>query len=196
MPRLPGVTLVACDNSGSMAIVSQTRGLSNRELADLMGAMALYCCETGVPGTFGESFTLAATNPRHGLFYNKEQLDACGRTTGQATNAWTVFQHLGRHKVKVDRVILLSDMQCYVSSVRRVPGGVEAHALATELAAYQQIAPRAVLYSINLASQDNSCQFEPEQPVVELAGWSDSIFPFNSSLENGESILEHILANY
>jgi len=196
VPRLPGVTLVACDNSGSMATVSQTRGLSNAALANLMGAMALYCCDSGVAGTFGTTFALAATNPRHGLFYNQQQLAACGKLTGGATNAWTIFDHLIRQRVVVDRVILISDMQCYDSGARRAPGAYAGHALSTELEAYRQIAPDVVLYSINLTSQDNSCQLAPEQPVVELAGWSDSIFQFISTLEAGDSILERIQADY
>jgi hypothetical protein len=196
VPKLPGVTLVACDNSGSMSAVFATRGVSNAEIGNLMGAMALYCCESGVAGTFGETFALAATNPRHGLLYNKAQIDACGKMTGQSTNAWRIFEHLIRQQVKVDRVILLSDMQAYDSRARVVPGAYMGHSLAAELEAYQQISPRVTVYSINLASQDNACQFAPQQPVVQLAGWSESLFTFISAMETGESVLEHIMANY
>ncbi len=53
-----------------------------------------------------------------------------------------------------------------------------------------------VVYSVNLATQDNSCQFAPEQPVVELAGWSESIFQFISAIEVGQSVIEHITTHY
>ncbi len=72
--------------------------------------MALYCCESGVAGTFGDTFAMAPTNPRHGLLFNKSQIDECGRDTGHSTNAWTIFAHLIRHDVRVDRVVLFSDM--------------------------------------------------------------------------------------
>ena len=198
VPKLPGVTLVACDNSGSMSSAYQTRGLSNAEIGNLMGAMALRaaCCESGLAGTFGGEFALARVNPRHGLLYNKREIDRCGQTTGHATDAWKVFAHLIRHNVLVDRVVLFSDMQCYDSRARYAPGAYAGHSLATELEVYRRINPNVVVYSVNLASQDNSCQFAPEQSVVELAGWSESIFQFISAMEVGQSIVEHITANY
>ena len=196
VPKLPGVTLVACDNSGSMSAVSQTRGMSNAEIGNLLGALALHVCDSGLAGTFGDSFALAHTNPRHDLFYNKAQIDKCGTTTGHSTNAWKVFEHLIRHNARVDRVILLSDMQCYDSGARHAPQAYMGHSLSAELEAYQKINPRVTVYSINLATQDNSCQFAPNQPVVELAGWNESLFQFISALEVGESILDHININY
>lgn len=95
----------------------------------------------------------------------------------------------------LDRVVLFSDMQCYDSDARfaQAYGG---HSLSTELDAYRRINPNVVVYAINLASQDNSCQFAPNQPVVELAGFSESLFPFMSAMEVGEGITEWVAANY
>lgn len=196
VPKLKGVTLVACDNSGSMFSVWGSRGMTNAEIGNLMGAMTLYCCQRGVAGTFGDIFALAQTNPHHRLLYNKHQIDLCGQATGSSTNAWTIFEYLIRHRVKVDRVIIFSDMQCYDSSATLTRYGYASHSLAAELDAYLQINPTCKVYSINLASQDNTCQFAPGQPVVELAGWSESIFEFIAAMEVGESILQHIMENY
>ncbi len=196
IPKLRGVTLVACDNSYSMERAMPTRGMSHAEIGNLMGAMALFCCEQGVAGTFGYTFALAETNPHHGLFYNKQQIDECGRWTGWSTDAWTIFLHLIRHSIKVDRVVLFSDMQCYDSNALYGPAEYAGHHLSTELSAYQQIQPDVKVYSINLASQDNSCQFTSGQPVVELAGWSDSLFQFIGAMEIGDNILDHIAEQY
>ncbi len=196
LPRLPGVTLVACDNSGSMSTVSQTRGLSNAELANLMGALALYGCEAGLAGTFGDEFALAQVNPRHDLFYNKRAIDQCGRTTGNSTNAWKVFAYLIRENIRVDRVVLFSDMQCYDRNSRFVANALTTRSLAAELEAYGKINPAVTVYSVNLATQDNSCQFAPGQRVVELAGFSASVFQFIQAMEVGDNILDHILENY
>jgi hypothetical protein len=87
-------------------------------------------------------------------------------------------------------------MQCYDSGARYAPQAYAGHSLSTELEAYRQINPNVVVYSVNLATQDNSCQFAPEQPVVELAGWSESIFQFISAMEVGQSIIEHITTQY
>lgn len=195
-PRLPGVTLVACDNSGSMSSVNPTRGLSHAAIGNLMGALALHLCEAGLAGTFGDSFALAQVNPRHAVFYNLRQIEACGRTTGQSTNAWRVFEYLIQHDLRVDRVIMFSDMQCYDAGARFAPGAVVSHSLAAELDAYRQRHPAVTVYTVNLATQDNSAQFAPDQPVVELAGWSESIFPFIGAMEAGASIVDHILTHY
>jgi 60 kDa SS-A/Ro ribonucleoprotein len=194
--RLPGVTLVACDNSGSMSHGRVTHGMTNAEIGNLMGAMALQVCETGTAGTFGSQFALAEVNPRHDVFYNKRQIDACGKTTGQSTDAWRIFEYLIRSDLHVDRVVLFSDMQCYDSGARRWQGSWVYHSLAGELDTYLKTHPGSVVYSVNLAAQDNSCQFAPDQPVVELAGWSESIFEFITALEAGQSIIEHINNNY
>jgi len=196
IPKLKGVTLVACDNSGSMSRAFASRGMTNAEIGNLMGAIALFCSEDAMAGTFGSTFALALTDTSRGLFYNKEQIDACGRLTGNSTNAWTVLQALSRERIYVDRLILLSDMQCYDSHSLMTRYGPMGHSLSAELDAYSRMNPRAVVYSINLASQDNTCQFAPGQPVVELAGWSESIFQFIASMEAGEDIVQKIKEEY
>lgn len=196
IPHLPGVTLVACDNSGSMASISGTRGMTNAEIANLMGALALFISDKGLCGTFGDTFALAPTDETFNIFFNKEQIDRTGATTGWSTNAWKVFEFLIQKQMKVDRVIIFSDMQCYDSDARYLPGALVSHSLSAELYAYRVIHPQVKIYSVNLASQDNSCQFTPQQPVVELAGWSESIFHFIQAMEVTEPVLDTILDRY
>ncbi len=64
------------------------------------------------------------------------------------------------------------------------------------MALYRQAATSLWSGDGYLASQDNSCQFAPGQPVVELAGWSESIFEFIAAMEVGESIVQHIIEKY
>lgn len=194
--KLPGTTLVACDNSGSMSTVRPSRGMSAAEIANLMGALAVFVSERPLAGTFGETFALADINPHHGLFYNKAEIDKTGLTTGHATNAWRVIEFLSRERLMVDRVILFSDMQCYDSKARFAPGVAVSRSLAAELDSYRRFNPAVRVYSINLATQDNTTQFAPDQPVVQLAGFSESLFRFIAAMEVGDSIVDHILAEY
>lgn len=196
VPALPGITLVACDNSGSM-FATTTRELTNAEIGNMMGAMALACCQEGIASTFGETFALARTDPQKSIMENYWKIHECGNQTGRSTNAWRVIQFLTRNRLYVDRIILLSDMQCYDSANKNMPPlDIESHSLAFELESYRLINPSVVLYSVNLASQDNTCQFAAGQPVVELAGWSESIFQFISSMEAGNNIIQFIKENY
>ena len=192
LPLLPGTTLVACDNSGSMDAYV-TRGLANKEIANLMGAMTVYFSQAGYAATFGSDFALADVNRERGIFGNKHQIDATGKTTGHDTLAWKIFQTLIRERIWVDRVIIFSDMQCYDLQYRHWMGG---HSLSEELGAYLKMNPNVVVYSVNLQSQDNSTQFAPDQPVVELAGWSESIFRFMAAMEVGNSLIEHVKTDY
>ena len=195
VPKLPGTTLVVCDNSGSMSGATATRGMSNAEIGNLLGAMALFCCDQAVAGTFGDNFALANTDLQQHIMRNKEIIDECGRHTGHSTNAWRVFETLIREQVYVDRVILLSDMQCYDSG-SRFAAGFAGHSLSAELESYRRLNPNVVVYSVNLATQDNSTQFAPDQPVVQLAGFSESIFQFIGAMEVGESIVPWITEHY
>jgi len=196
IPKLAGITLVVSDNSGSMSITYSTRGLSQAEIGNLMGAMSLYCCEDGIAATFGKNFALADTHPDEDILYNKAQIDLCGAKTGHATNAWKIFEFLIKNRIYVDRVILFSDMQCYDSGAHFSNRAFVSHSLSTSLDAYLQLNPNVKVYSVNLASQDNTCQFAPTQPVIELAGWSESVLQFINAIETGESIIDWIEQNY
>jgi hypothetical protein len=196
LPRLPGTTLVACDNSGSMTDEYKTHGLSNADLGNLLGSMALFICERGIAGTFGDRFALADTDLQRSVLWNLEAITQCGKTTGYSTNAWTIFDALIREQVVIDRLILVSDMQCYDSGAHWSDGSYATHSLMAGLASYQQINPQVVVYSLDIASHDNSSQFAPDQPVVALAGWSEQVLQFIQAMEVGENVVDWILEEY
>lgn len=188
-PKLPGWTLVACDNSGSMSAGGVTRGMSNLDLGNLFGAMSMYICEDADAGTFGSSFAIAkGISENEDIFRNKRVIDQCGERTGHSTDAWLVFKGITDAKRRYDRVILISDMQCYDSAALSRGARMysyEAQSLAKSLRDYKaQVNPDVTLYSINVASQDNTTQFDTADKVVELAGWSDSILRFIAETEN------------
>lgn len=201
--KLRGRTLVVADNSGSMSSY-QTRGMETKEIANLMAAMALNICEDGIAGTFGETFAIANAHSNQSLFENKKQIDYCGQHTGHSTNAFKIFRTLTYDRILVDRVIILSDMQCYDGRtaawnkmIGRHVGLVGGRSMAGELEAYRQsINPNIIVYTIDLASQDNSTQFAENQPVIDLAGFSDSIFRFMSAMEAGDDVLDRIRKDY
>jgi len=204
VPKLPGRTLVVTDNSSSMEDTEGTRGLSNMEIGNLMGAMALAICEDAQAGTFGETFAVAGAHSGQSLLKNKAEIDYCGQSTGHSTEAWKIFHDLTAGRVMVDRVVILSDMQCYDGltagwnkAIGRHVGLYGGRSMAGELEAYRMaINPKVTVYSINLATQDNAAQFSPDQPVVELGGFSDSVFRFMSAMEAGQDMLAEIRKAY
>jgi hypothetical protein len=201
--KLPGNTLVVADNSGSMD-THATRGMTNKEIANLMGAMAIAICEQGIGGTFGETWALAPTSPDQTLLENKWALDQTGQGTGHSTNAYKVIRSMTAEKVWIDRLVILTDEQLYDSKTAAFNkligsriGMYGGRSVSGELDTYMQtVNPNVMVYMINLASNDNSSQFAPDQPVAVLAGWSDSIFRFMPAIEAGDDVLDHIRQGY
>lgn len=203
LPKLPGVTLIAADNSGSMeATLSQRGSVRYADVANLMGAIAHSLCEEAVVGAFGTDFApveLDSTESTIGRMHRFAKAD----TRGMSTNAYRVMQYLRgawrqarsdswcgatyerqdfkarTEPIRVDRIILLSDMQCYDD--RYFYGG---ESLAAELRRYRAaVNPHVYVYSVDLAGYGTS-QFPPDEPrVAMLAGWSERILEFISLFE-------------
>lgn len=201
--KLSGRTLIVADNSGSMES-NQTRGMQTKEIANLMAAMALQVCDEGVAGTFGSEFAIANAHSDQGLLANKVEIDYCGQSTGHSTEPYKIFRTLTEDRILVDRVIILSDMQCYDGMtagwnrmIGRHIGVYGGRSMAGELEVYRQtINPNLMVYAINMATNDNTVQFAPDQPVINLAGFSNSVFRFMSAMEAGDDMLDHIRKAY
>lgn len=184
---LPGKTLVVADNSSSMSQSRNTLNMSLASIANLLGAMVVSMSENGRAGTFGDVFKYAhRAAPSLGVLRNKDIIDETGRTTGHSTNAWTVFRQI--QDEPYDRIILLSDMQCYVST-NYSEGVSTADAWWKK---YKARHPGCRLYSINLASQDNTAQFDKRNDVFELAGFSETIFDYIRAMEVGSDMTDII----
>lgn len=189
--RWPGVTVIVCDNSGSMSSVEQTRGMSNAEIANLMGAMSVRFCDNAIAATFGDSVASAPVKVDQTILQNKDAIDRTGRTTGHSTNAWLVFKSLTEERIHIDRLLLFSDMQCWDTGGGWSSMGYMGHSLQSEFETYRKVLnPNIRLYTINLATQDNTTQFIEDAAVMLLAGFSESIFAFISALEDSNSTIK------
>lgn len=114
MDSIPGKTLVAIDNSGSMGHpVSENSSMSRNEAAAILGAMMVKKSEKGsILGGFGSSWKRVPNRA-----YDQPALELArtvqGLDVGHATNAEAVIEDVLGKKEKVDRIILISDMQTY-----------------------------------------------------------------------------------
>ena len=91
--------------------------------------------------------------------------------------------HLNEKKIKVDRIVIFSDMQCY-DSENRYRGTAE-KSLISEFKKYKRnVNSNVRLFSINLAGY-GLAQFQQDEPNVALiAGWSDKVFDFIKLFES------------
>ena len=114
VPCIPGTTVVFADNSGSMSSSVSSKSMMSCSMAS--NTLAGICAKRGDKAmlfAFGTDVAEVRYTKRStvlGLAKAIAQAD----TRGMATNGYRCFQWLESHNVKPDRIILLSDMQCWM----------------------------------------------------------------------------------
>lgn len=115
VPLLPGVTVIAADNSGSMQNpLSSKSVMTVRDAANALCAIVHRQCEESYVCSFGENAVWPPLTKRNSILTNMEKIARHEeRLRGHSTNAWKVIDYMISHNIIADRVIVLSDMQCY-----------------------------------------------------------------------------------
>ena len=94
-------------------------------------------------------------------------------------------------QIYADRVILLSDMQCYDNAWYSNKSVVE---YATKYRS--TINPNLIVYSVDLAGYGTT-QLPPDDPrLAKIAGWSDRIFKFIPMFESDKKTAIGVIENY
>lgn len=205
VPEWPGVTYVSTDHSSSMsARVSEKSQITNQEIGDVLGALAVKLSHEAIVSAFGDTHALVHLSQSDGILTNVEKIHRL--SVGHSTNAWLAVQYLREHKVKVDRICIFSDGQCYDSvSPSAVPalgyneGKFGWHqrgreSLAGQVQAYRkEINPAAFVYSFNLQPYGSS-QFPQDDPrTCLLSGWSEKVLQFIPMFEQRQNALGNIM---
>lgn len=172
LPRLPGVTVIASDNSGSMSSkVSAKSTVSYANAANLLAAMAMRLSDDGRVVVFGESAKAVAVTPAMGLI---EAMELQAKTdVGHSTNAHKAVDLLMTASLgkpfHADRIIIFSDMQCYDAS------GTGA-SLAQSVRKYrEQVNPNVFVHSVDLAAHGKSA-VDPRDPRTNVvSGFSEKV---------------------
>jgi 60 kDa SS-A/Ro ribonucleoprotein len=191
IPAFEGLTFVATDNSGSMSSpLSEKSKIKRVEVGNIMGALAQRISKFGVASVFGTYFQVVPLNSRDSVMSNAQKL--IGTNVDHSTNAYLVLQHLIEKKLKVDRIMLFSDMQCYDSSnldlgypyFGRSAQTSYGNTLAAMLKTYKRtVNPDVYMYSFDLSGY-GTLQFPEDEPrVCLLAGFSDRVFDFIKAYE-------------
>lgn len=192
IPKLPGVTAVFSDNSGSMSMyrLSNKSSLSCIDVAAVMTAIGAHLTTgNSVVGAFACEFKRLPLSRRDSIIANADKIRHAN--VGGSTNAWKSIDYLLKEKLHVDRVLVFSDMQCYNSGVSK--SYYYDNQLGPKWREYvQTVNPNAMLYSVDLRGLGTS-QFPEDDPnVVLLSGWSEQIFDFIANFEKRGTIIETI----
>lgn len=193
LPKLGGVTAVFSDNSGSMHTpISNKSTVENIDIASMMSAIAQYFSDDAVVGVFGTYFKFVPMNPKDSVLTNMEKIK---RTNVEhSTNAYLSIEALTKGKVKVDRIFIFSDMQCYDSGNRGWGGS----SLAGLLKDYRKtINPNVKMYSFDIAGHGTAQFPSDDKNVVTLGGFSEKIFKFMEIFEStSDNTILDVIANY
>ncbi|MBI5654946.1 TROVE domain-containing protein [Candidatus Uhrbacteria bacterium] len=178
VPRLSGRTFITADNSGSMATpLSERSTVTLREVANLMAALGHALCEDPIVSVFGSNHAVVPVSRKDTVLTNMAKLGAT--PVGGATNAFLTVRYLRENRIRVDRIVLFSDMQCYDSTGRRSTGygwGEPDGSLAEELRKYRSsVNPEVFMHSVDLAGHGTSQFPQDERRVALLAGWSERL---------------------
>jgi 60 kDa SS-A/Ro ribonucleoprotein len=193
VPKLPGLTVVAADNSGSMqSPLSKNSSMSILDAANALCAIVHKRCGKSLVCAFGSNDVWPVLTKHNSVITNIDKIAHYKESfRGHATDTWKVIQHLIDNSIKADRIIILSDMQCYNRSVF------------STLATYRRKVGQCYAHFFDLQGYGTR-QDSPNEFTNLVAGFSEKIFNQILVFEGAEpsggtkSIpsLEYIRENY
>jgi hypothetical protein len=197
VPKLSGRTLVLVDVSWSMKgrQISGRSQTTTYDIATLFGAMAYGLCDEAIVMAIANDISIMDSLGTD-VLSNQQSLQNQENVTGIGgqTNVFKAFKYMRENNMSVDRVILLSDMQCYDSTPN---DGHCDQSVAEEWAKYkQQINPKTYFYPIDLTGYGTSVVPEDDPNSNLLAGWSEQILKFIPMYEKGLGTMVDAVENY
>lgn len=167
LPVLPGLTAIFADNSGSMGSpVSEKSKMTCAGAANALCGIVAKMSEDAIVAAFATELAPVKFT-KHDTVISVANKVAKADTNGWSTNAYKIPQMLQKMGVKPDRVIILSDMQCWDSY-----GG--SNSLCNEWAKFKKFSPDTWLHSIHLNGYGDT---PVKGDKVNLtAGFSEKVF--------------------
>lgn len=200
---IPGDSIIMTDCSGSMdSRIAGKSKMSCKIVAATMAAILAKACESPFVYAFGSEMELLNILKTDSVSTIIEKI--LSAQVGGATYAYKPFYHAVQNGLKADRIVLLSDMQCYGRSPyfysdyqRRIGGNLS---VATGLRDYKNKINRDVwVHSVNLNAHDSGAQVAGDERRVNLvSGFSDKILSLFLEAEGGAEIptLSYIRENF
>jgi hypothetical protein len=200
---IPGDSIIMADCSGSM--LSRIAGKSKmncKTVAATLAAILAKACESPFVYAFGSEMELLDIRKTDSVSSIIEKI--LSAQVGGATYAYKPFYHAVENGLKADRIVLLSDMQCYGKTPyfysdyqRRIGADLS---VSTGLRDYKNKINRDVwVHSVNLNAHDSSAQIAGDEKNVNMvSGFSDKILSLFLEAEGATEIptLDYIRENF
>jgi len=175
LPRLPGKTVIACDNSGSMSCLGISRNsmICPIDISSMLGAVADRICEDNLLFVFGSTINHLQFK-REGKLLERARLIA-ETDVGWATNAYKVLKVLLSIRTPVDRILFFTDMQIYGES----EGWSHDEDITCLLREYRrQVTPGVKTYIFNLQPYEHFMTPRDENGVTYFSGWNANLLQY------------------
>ena len=177
--------LVAADVSGSMfTTISPKSSVMNYDIGILLSMLLKSKCSSVISGMFGDSWKVLNL-PQENVLANTIEMKRREGEVGYSTNGYKVIDYLVDHNIKMDKVMMFTDMQMWDSTYR------EKH-IQKSWAKYRQMYPEAKLYLFDLQGYGQAPVRLVGDDVTLIAGWSDKVFDVLNAVENGAEVLDQI----
>lgn len=190
LPRLPGTTIIACDNSGSMDMyASGYSSVRLKDIAALLGAAAHRTCERSAVYVFADDAARVHFRSE-GVLRRAEEV--AGTDVGGATYAFKVLVKLLVGEISADRILFFTDMQIY--GEERFRFREEEH-FAMLLRTYRErVSPGVRTYIFNLAAYEHFMTPADDLGVTYFSGWSEGLLRYIAVEEEGgiSSLVERV----
>ena len=187
LPLLDGTTAVFGDNSGSMcSAISARSEVDYIDISSVLSAIASIISPDNVTGVFGQTFARINFSQKESILARTNKIK--NKDVGHSTCAYLAFKYLIEHKIKVHRIFLFSDMQCYDDN-----GDNSVNEQWEEYKA--KVNPATYLYTFDLTGYGSTQVPEHDPHVLTIAGWSESILKYVPYFErNRDTVLQEIRA--
>ena len=177
--------LVAADVSGSMfTTISPKSSVMNYDIGILLSMLLKSKCSSVISGMFGDSWKVLNL-PQESVLANTIEMKRREGEVGYSTNGYLVIDYLVDNNIKMDKVMMFTDMQMWDSTYR------EKH-IQKSWAKYRQMYPEAKLYLFDLQGYGQAPVRLVGDDVTLIAGWSDKVFDVLNAVENGAEVLDQI----
>ena len=169
VPEIPGTTVLFADNSGSMdQTVSERSKVSCRLAANILCAMAAKRGGEAIVCAFATDVAPVTWTKNTTAIEISKRLSKAD-TKGLSTNGHLCIKWMERQKIKPDRVILLSDMQCWTDGY-----GYNGN-VADAWHRFAKSNKQSWLHCVNLNGYGDSVVEETKDKVNLVGGFSEKI---------------------
>jgi len=150
-------------------------------------------CKSVITGVFGTDWK-AVNLPSNTVLHNSDHMEKLSRLVGWATNGWKVIEYINAKGVKLDKVMLFSDMQLWDTRNYGYYGqSSRGNSFKSEWKNYRKnINPDAKLYLFDLSGYGNTPLSTNDENVYFISGWSEKVFDVLEALEAGKSAVSEI----